>query len=42
MDLIDFSRILLKILPHPNTDTIYLLTAIIELFREISENQNLS
>lgn len=42
VDIIDFVRIFLNIIEHTDNETLYLVIALIELFRVVSESMNMA
>ena len=42
MDIIDFVRMFLNVIEHKEDETIYMVMAIVELFRRVSENMNMA
>ena len=42
VDIIDFTRIFLNIIEHTEEETLYLVMALIEFFRVVAENSNLT
>lgn len=42
MDIIDFVRMFLNVIEHKEDETIYMVIAIVELFRRVSENNNMA
>ena len=42
VDIIDFTRIFLNIIAHTEEETLYLVISLIEFFRVIAENANLT
>lgn len=39
MDIVDFVKLMLHILPHSESETIYLTMGLIDLFQQISEKK---
>lgn len=42
LDIIDFVRVFLNIIEHQDNETLYLIMALIDFFRVISENLNMA